>query len=504
MVRVASQLMLALGARAAFDLPFGDINVMIVTDVHSWIAGHKHEASYDATYGDVLSLYGQMKADCDANGRDLFFVMNGDINDGTGLGVAPPIELVPLLEHMPWDAVTIGNHELYENEFIEYITKPGGFVESFGDRYLTANVLNATTGMPLGRTHKFLHGAHGTTLLTVGILYEMHGHGTDVTVQNVADMIQLEWFQDLLSGKNGSFDAVMILGHMHYTDPLVNVILEGIRALQPDVPIQFVTGHSHIRGYTDLDSASSSFEAGHYLDTVGFASFPKRSSLSSQGFQHVFIDANRETFRNISGLSDYSTEAGLALSRDIAEARARMGLSERIGCAPVTYEEFAALDRTDSLWKVFLDGVISETLFGGDEHKVLAMSTGSARYNIYAGNVTKDDIVTTWPFPDSFFLLKRDMPGATLAKALSELTAGDTYALASYVSTQFDEAQTYDVYGGSFDTGTAEHPGHLLAKLIDITGETLIPEPQFAGKTSTNLWYDHIPSAWPCDEVFIV
>lgn len=503
---IRSQLLLASGAHAAFDLPFGDINVMIVTDVHSWISGHKHEPSYDATYGDVLSLYQQMKMDCDANARDLFFVMNGDINDGTGLSVDPPAELVPLLEHMPWDAVTIGNHELYNNGFIEYITKPGGFVESLGDRYLTANVVNASTGSPLGRTHKFLQGAHGTTLLTLGFLYEMHDHGTDVEVQKVAEVVQAQWFQDLLSGKSGSFDAVMILGHMHYVDPLVNVILEAIRAIQPDMPIQFVTGHSHMRKYVDLDAASSSFEAGHYLDTVGFASFPKSGSVAgaAQGFQHVFIDANMKTFRDVSGLADFSTEAGRALSQDIAETRARMGLSQRIGCASVTYKLTAALDQPDALWKVFLDGVISETLFGGDEKKVFAGSTGSARYDLYEGNVTKDDIVTMMPFADSFFLLKRDLPGATLARALAELNAGKTYALPEYVSTRFDEASTYDVYGGSFDTGTVEHPGHILAKLLEITGEALVPELQFAGKTSTNLWYDYVPSAWPCDEAIIV
>lgn len=491
--------------RASFDLPFGDVNVMIVTDVHSWIAGHKHEPKYDANYGDVLSLYELMKQDCDRNARDLFFVMNGDINDGTGLSTDPPVELVPLLQRMPWDAVTIGNHELYKNEFIEYLTKPDGFIPFWGDRYLTANVVNATTGTPLGRTHKFLRGTHGTTLLTLGFLYEMTDAGSAVKVLKAEDVVQAQWFQDLLAGKEGGFDAVMILGHMDYQDPWVDVLLQAIRAIQPTMPVQFVTGHSHRREYADLDAKASSFEAGHYLDTVGFASFPKNDTAEAQAFQHVFIDASKQAFASVAG-GEVATDAGRALTKDIAEARARMGLSQRLGCAPMSYDKYAALNETDSLWKVFLDGPINETLFGGDQgqRKAMLASTGSMRYNLYEGNVTKDDIVTMMPFADEFFLIAHDLPGETIASALAELNNGSSYALPDWVSTEFDPNNAYDLYGGTFDVGTVERPGKLLKKLLDLTGAALAPEQRFIGKTSTNLWYDYVPTAWPCDSLVLV
>jgi hypothetical protein len=43
----------------------------------------------------------------------------------------------------------------------------------------------------------------------------------------------------------------------------------------PYKPVQFLTGHSHQRKFTQLDGYATSFEAGCKLDTVGFISFPK-------------------------------------------------------------------------------------------------------------------------------------------------------------------------------------------------------------------------------------
>jgi len=498
------------GPSPGSNLPFGEINVMIVTDTHSWIAGHKHETQFDANYGDVVSLYERTKDECDRNGKDLFFVMNGDINDGTGISTDPPIELVPLLQKMPWDAVTVGNHELYKNEFISYLTKADGFINHWGDRYLTANVVNATTGKPLGRTHKFLKGQHGTTLLTLGFLYEMPDHATAVKVLKVKDVVRQQWFLDLLSGKEGGFDAVMVLGHMDAYDPLVSVLLQAIREIQPRVPVQFVTGHSHQRKYTAMDVAASSFEAGNYLNTVGFASFPKNgssvnaSSGLAQGFQHVFIDASVKSFAQVVGTTEFSTEAGRALTLAIKETRQQMGLSHRLGCSPMTYSPLVALDAKDSLWNLFMQGVIVDSLFHGDASKVFMVGTGSARYNLYEGNVTKDDIVTMMPFADEFWSVGRNVSGAMIAAVLAKLNEGNTDAAPTFVSTPFDEAGTYELLSGTFDTGTSEKPGDFLEAFMSLTKATIMPEQRFVGHTTTKLWYDWVPSAWPCNQLNVI
>lgn len=478
---------------AVVSLPFGDINVLIVTDVHSWVAGHMHEPQYNANYGDVLSLQHYIKEDCIRNKRDLFFIMNGDINDGTGYSADPPEQLVPLLEKLPWDAVTVGNHELYKNDFVNYIGRK--FIPFWGDRYLTANVMNATTGQPLGRTHKFLRGQFGAVVLAFGFLYNMPDHDTAVEVVEVEKVVQQQWFQNVLSGAEGNFDAILILGHMDHADHLVTVILRSIRKLRPDVPVQFVTGHSHIRAYTPLDNAACSFEAGHYLDTVGFASFPKQRNVSSDtaSFQHVFIDANVDKFKALVGLQSgdrFLTEEGAALTEQIERAGRSMGLSQVFGCAPRTYRNGVAFNQTDSLMRLCMNEVVSRTLFRQNTSKVFVVSKGSLRYDLFEGHVTKNDIVTMTPFADKFWLLGERVQGSLVSSVL-RMRPG-------FASTPFDEQGIVELYGGSFDVGSLDRPGDLLKTLLSLTNGTTTVEERFPGKTTTSLWYDFVSSAWPC------
>ena len=49
--------------------------------------------------------------------RDLFFFDNGDINDGTGLSASAEDHvtyLAPVMRAMQYDALNMGNHELYQ------------------------------------------------------------------------------------------------------------------------------------------------------------------------------------------------------------------------------------------------------------------------------------------------------------------------------------------------------------------------------------------------------
>ena len=249
---------------------------MVLTDVHSWVAGHlPHAPNNDADYGDVLSFYEHLQTRCRREEKDLFFVMNGDFVDGTGLSTEPPEYLTPILKKMPWDAINIGNHELYKNSTIEYITRPDGFVDFWEGKYLSSNVLNEV-GNPIGERYRYLYAPFSNkTILTFGFLYNFRRNCLMTTVESVEIVVNSTWFNDVLEEAN--FDAILVLAHMGYNDPLVDVILARIRQVcGDDMPVQFITGHTHIRANRQLDYFSSSFEAGRFLDTVGLVSFPTK------------------------------------------------------------------------------------------------------------------------------------------------------------------------------------------------------------------------------------
>ena len=107
----------------------------------------------------------------------------------------------------------------------------------------------------------------------MGWLYNMPDHCVAVKVTPVADALQQPWFAEAMRHA-ARVDALVVLAHMDLADPLVSVLLKAIRReVGPDVPVQFLTGHSHISAWNRLDARASSFEAGHYGDTVGFAAF---------------------------------------------------------------------------------------------------------------------------------------------------------------------------------------------------------------------------------------
>jgi 2',3'-cyclic-nucleotide 2'-phosphodiesterase (5'-nucleotidase family) len=70
------------------------------------------------TAGHVLSFVERLKDYCHESIEgnacitgDLWFVVNGDWIDGTGLAMnGDPSYLVPILEKMPFDALNVGNH----------------------------------------------------------------------------------------------------------------------------------------------------------------------------------------------------------------------------------------------------------------------------------------------------------------------------------------------------------------------------------------------------------
>ena len=157
-----------------------------------------------------------------------------------------------------------------------------------------------------------------------------------------------------------------------------------------------MTGHSHVRAYRDLDTRAASFEAGRYLDTIGFASFslsPPPSVASSSAaaaatFAHLNIDANRASMAAAAGLADPAsllTAAGAALRGEIKRAASGLRLSHVLGCAPRTYKAAAGLGAAESLWRLYLDEVTPRTAFGGNASRIAVQSTGSLRCDAYAG-----------------------------------------------------------------------------------------------------------------------
>lgn len=497
-------------------LPFGDINVVVVTDVHSWVGGHRdREPAYTADYGDVISFVQILKAYATANNLDVWFIMNGDWIDGTGLGLnGDPSNLIPLLEKMPWDAVNIGNHELYKTDVIKYMTRSAGLVEWFGKKYLTSNVLYTDTMEPIGHRYKILQGKN-YNVLTFGFLFNMKDSAETVTVKDVEAVVEEKWFVTAVTS-TADYDAVMVLAHMDVRDPLCQVILNKIRTLVGfDMPVQFITGHTHRRDYQVFDPQSASFEAGRYLDTVGFVSFPalkkatksvandaaaeiaaslnvtKTKNESSSLFKYKFIDANTNLLAKTLGVpaASFPTEQGVEESEFILRVQIEMGLKQVIGCVADNYYWNRSLDERDSLWRFFQSEVVPRRLSG---NQVIFLGNGAWRYDLFSGDVRLDDAIAVSPFNGTFWMWER-IPVEIIVALNNTINAEPAlwvsplpqFILSPAAPLMLD--REFSLIVVDFELSTIA--SHLQAVFPN---GTVVPQPvEMVAVTSTSIWMDY-------------
>lgn len=494
------------------ELPWSDINIVMVTDVHSWIAGHKQHSAIehlDAGYGEVLSWYERLQAE---QKGDLLFVMNGDFVDGTGLTTVPPEHLVPLLKQMPFSAVNMGNHELYRADSLEYLNQ-SGFFDHWGGNYLTSNTfwskkaaLNHTNdNRPIGNRYTYLKAPMAKkSILTFGFLFNFEGNCHTTRVETVQTVVQEEWFQNVLRDTS-KYDAILMLAHMDYRDPLVHVLHQAIRKYSSnDMPLLFINGHSHIRGASTLDTHAETIEAGRFLDTVGFASMPWRGNAKEKPFGKVFIDANLASLQatlNISSTTsseEFLTPNGEKLKRDIVATQETLGLLKPIGAVNQTYFLEVPVDQEHSVWHLFLQQVVPSQLSLKPTTKVAYIQgSGAFRYDLMKGVVTVNDVIAVAPFQDHVELLVKHMKGSDLRRLLQETSAivnvKQNTVLPRYVSTvtleTVHDSMSYDLVTAGFD----------VSALCDILEQNLLIGCQptqlykYDGTliTTTSLWMDY-------------
>jgi len=526
------------------NLPFGDINVVVLTDIHSWLGSHRHqEPHYDADLGNVLSFWERLKEYCDSSDhgpcRNLFLVNNGDFVDGTGLsraidGENNPAYLIPLLEKMPYDAVNVGNHELYSKKNIEYMTKPGGYVDWWGDRYLTSNIhkvdnlskeeATLMTGIsktepkdPLGSRYKILHG-DDSKLLTFGFLYNMGNAAKDagIEIEKVQTTVKQQWFSDALTEEE--YDAILVLAHMDLVDPLVDVLRKAIRGIiGENTPIVFLTGHTHHRGYKQLEDLTVTFEAGRYLDTVGFISFPKKDSVRSGNnsslFRHNYLDANRKLlFEDTLGFSsadEGETANGKEFSEFIHTTRKKLGLERVVGCAPQSYYAEHPVDAPDSLWGFFRDEVIPKIFSAqvvtaeeeDDLPTAMLLPSESFRYNLLnTEDLVVDDIYAVAPFNDT--LVHMGTFSSDVILEANKTLNKHSWKLPNFILIgTFDDAsdnplvavtKKYHLYSYEFQAGDVEK---AIAKIAP-SEKVEIKKTEW---TSSLIWLSFVEQYWPCD-----
>ncbi|GAA5953147.1 hypothetical protein JCM3765_007425 [Sporobolomyces pararoseus] len=402
------------------ELPWGEVNVLSTTDTHGWLLGHqRNEPNFSGDWGDLYSFVSRLKEEARRRGVDLLMVDSGDRVDGNGLVDAEPLPhpkgytALSFFTQMPYDLVTTGNHELYRYPVAKYAKEV--LSEKFGEKWVVSNVNitleNGKTGekedVSLGNRFRKFETEMGRKVTAFGPLFDFKAHAPGITVQKPSKMVKEQWFLDAIRDRP---DFFLFAGHMSVRiepDSEWRTIIAAIRAVHPTTPVLVFGGHHHIRDCVQEDKYSMSLAAGRYMETIGFASLTGLNS-SRPRFARRYIDQNRNSYAYHTGMEDFDTEKGRAITAGLAETAKRFNLTDLYGHSPQDYflHRFPATSK-HSIFNLLTTQILP-TLIRREDRPLkpyTILNTGSVRFDLFEGPFTRNDQWILLPFPNNFLYI---------------------------------------------------------------------------------------------------
>ncbi|KAJ3125326.1 hypothetical protein HK100_010865 [Physocladia obscura] len=394
------------------------------TDIHGYVGGQgsNNQGQYSANFADFAVFVNGLKAQAEARNVELFVVDSGDHHDGTALSDdlnAQPVDgflTEPVVEQVPYDILSIGNHEMYINGIIDYTAQN---VSAFwGEKYLTGNTYITTNKTAAGVTgsigQKFrkFTGSKGTSVTAFGFLYSAFAgsQGTHGYITKVSTEVTSQWFLDAVADAP---DFFLLVGHVVlrnnatdlYTDWAAAVT--AIRKVHATTPIVIFAGHNHIRDYqqpTKYGPNVYGLTAGRYMETVGWVALNKTAGAE---VDRRYLDANVATYNyHLNQPEDTPLGNSSAYGQKILElidvAAVDTDAQEILGTVPQDYyltrvpwnDESSIFNVTAKLmqgtWQ--LPAPANPALF--------VINAGSLRLDLFAGPLTADAAFEASPFSD--------------------------------------------------------------------------------------------------------
>lgn len=411
------------------DLTWGQLNFLHTTDTHGWLPGHLLEPQFSADLGDYISFIHHMKRQAADYGVDLLVIDSGDRHDGNGLSDAtvPDGEVSErVFMNVDFDVVTIGNHELYKADVAvqEFeLVRP-----HYGEKFVVSNVdiLVNDEWVPMGAKYRiFTTENQQLKVLAFAFLFNFKLNADNTRVTMVQDAITQDWFKEAL--QTPGLDVIVLAGHIpprFFTE--TETIIKAIRQVLPDIAIQGLGGHSHIRDYRVYDHRAVALQSGRFMETVGWASINNigPNSNVSEGLNpsRSYIDFNLRTLTyhskttaNISAVSQkrpfFHIEKGIWVSQQIADYRQDLNLNEFITCVPQNYfTNRAKYPGKNNLFTLLQNDVLP--LLSSQDYpdreeipRFIIANTGSIRFDLFRGPFTRDTGFSISPFNNQWLFI---------------------------------------------------------------------------------------------------
>ncbi|TIB89993.1 hypothetical protein E3Q06_00599 [Wallemia mellicola] len=418
------------------ELEWGDINVIHTTDTHGWLAGHRKssepEPNGSGDWGDYASFVQHMRHISDQKGVDLLVIDSGDLHDGSGLsdafepGGINGHDTNKIFTMLDIDVLTIGNHGLYNADVTLDIFK--NFAPAWQERYLTSNTNitdpSSNTSVPIGERFLKHYTRHGRKVTAFGLLFDFPNPNWRVQLQSIDDMIKEKWFQEAIDEKP---DFFLLVAHMAINDLKWQLIIDTLKSKHPNTPVIGLGGHQHIRDcvYNFKDKRDVRMASGQFLETIGWLS----ANISDNGEMHIsrkYLDANPIGYAWHLGIntSELLTTLGREIKMKIGQLWHKFALGSMVGKLDRDlYLNRVPAEHPDSIIRWLKDKVLPDFVKNEDRKdipKIILLNSGAIRYDLYSGEVNKNDLFTAFPFVNTLPYVG-DVPYGVAKKMLKTL-----------------------------------------------------------------------------------
>lgn len=405
-------------------LKLGQINFLHTTDTHGWLGSHPNQNNYNANWGHFISFVELFKRNrIDNEKYDLLIIDTGDKHDGSGLSdatVPNGIESTKIFNEMDYDLLTLGNHELYNEErvILEYYTTV--LSPKFKDRYVASNVdfiLKNGTLVPFGNKYIYMETpVNHLRILSLSFIFNFQNNNPRAKVTPVLQSLDSLWFQNILTRyPENKLDMIVIFGHIPARDKEnheLKDLHEFLRQYYPNIIIQYFSGHTHVRDFVEYDFKSTCLQSGRFAETVGFLSIDN-VTVNEPMFSRSYIDFNKKSFKFHSNSSHLFTKRGSSVIQEIDLLKKSLQLDEPFGMVPQNYYMMTRpIESEENIYHLIKNKVLprlKSTLVPTDElafNRIIMLNTGAVRFDIYKGPFTRDTEFSILPFNNNWNYLK--------------------------------------------------------------------------------------------------
>ncbi|CAL6105033.1 5'_nucleotidase family protein [Hexamita inflata] len=418
-----------------FHLP--ELHIIHVSDIHGGIYGHKDQPEL-GDIGTLLSYYQRVQQNISSNPEAaMLLIGTGDDCEGTALSGLSEIkcsEIYKFLTKLPFDMMTVGNHDLSQPASMEFLHD---FQHNFQKKpFVTTNTYYNKTGALFSQPFKYQVMSNGIRVFMISLMFSPTQNDYQNTfTKNIEQTLRSSWFREILNEYAVKSDIFLLNMHIGTIEPESHSTYKTIRALFDEfnykIPVHVMCAHNHfvfhvvcppINGVVDENCIST--ESGSMLQNIQHViwtlapqnvttqagtSFIGSTAVSVVPFEFdKMIVAQTQAGEGLAArfnipADKFDTPDAVELRKQVHDKIQEMNLNQVIGFSKFTYVYAKGMHFNDSAQRLWTNAlmpalVINKTLQKKCYQFPITRVDSTFRYNIPQGNITLDDAVRIMPF----------------------------------------------------------------------------------------------------------